>query len=307
MANPAVSTAFGDLLSVDFEEIFQAELEHAQLGDMVPTLYTMIPQNGRDHMSWSEVEDFGNWQEFSGSVVYDEIYQGYDVTLTPVEFASGFQIERKLYDDDQYQIMNERPAGLAQAYARTRQEHAARIFNNAFSVDTFFYNHSEGVALCSNSHTNNSGASTATGFDNLATDALSLTAVTANRIAMRKFRTPRGNRFSVMPDELWIPVDLTAEAQEIAESMGNPDNATNAKNVEQGRYTIHEWEYMTDTNNWFMCDSRYRRRFLYWEDRVPVEFAYAEDLDTIIAKYRGYARHGMAYRNWRFIHGNNVS
>jgi hypothetical protein len=54
---------------------------------------------------------------------------------------------------------------------RTRQKHAARIFNNAFSVDSFFYNHTEGVALCSDTHTSNShDGRHLVGFDNKITD-----------------------------------------------------------------------------------------------------------------------------------------
>ena len=64
---------------------------------------------------------------------YDDLYQGYDTTLTHVEFAKGFQIERKLYDDDLSNIMDQRPKGLANAAQRTREGHGARILNNAFA------------------------------------------------------------------------------------------------------------------------------------------------------------------------------
>ena len=46
---------------------------------------------------------------------------------------------------------------LAQAANRTRQKHAARVFVNAASVDTFFYRNTENVALVSDSHTTTSG------------------------------------------------------------------------------------------------------------------------------------------------------
>ena len=78
---------------------------------------------------------------------YQSAAQGYDTVITPIEFASGIQVERRLFDTDQYAIMNQRPSGLARAAQRTRQKHGARPFNNAFSVDTFFYNNSEAVAL----------------------------------------------------------------------------------------------------------------------------------------------------------------
>ena len=173
MAVPATSGAFGDLLDPRFQKIFYENYD--QLPDAISDIYGSTPSNGRGDMRWSNVGAFGDWTEFTGTVAYDSLNQGYDTTATYLEFVSGCQVERKLFDDDQYNVMDQRPAGLGRSSQRTRQTHAARIFNNAFSVDTFFYNNSEGVALCSDSHTTNSGVSTSTGFDNLTTASLSAT------------------------------------------------------------------------------------------------------------------------------------
>jgi phage major head subunit gpT-like protein len=284
--------------------IFHAEYD--ELPDMVPRLYTTPPTNGREDMRWSEVGDFGDFSEFDGSVDYDSLSQGYDTTATPIEFASGFQVRRKLFDDDQYHIMDQRPANLANAGNRTRQKHAARPFNNGFSVDSYFYNNTEGVAMCSASHTTTSGASTASGFDNLSTSALSATAFAAARIQMKGFRNDRGGRISVMPNELMYPVGLYETAWEIINSQGKLDTGDNNPNVHQGAYKLVEWEYL-DGSNWFLMDSNARRRSLFWIDRIPLEFAFAEDLDTLVAKWRAYMRYANAHRNWRFVLGALVS
>lgn len=305
MPTPAQSSAFGDLLDPRFKKIFHEE--YPQLDDMLPELYNFEPTNGRNNMTWSQVGAFQNWGQFTGSVDYDDLSQGYDTTLTPREFASGFQVERKLFDDDQYNIMDQRPRGLAQAAQRTRQTHGARMLVNAFSVDTFFYNNSEAVALCSNSHTTTSGASTSTGFDNLVTTALSATAVAAARIQARGFRDDRANRMDVNMDEIWYPPDLYETAFEIVSSMGKVDTANNNRNVHEGAYTLKEWNYLSDANDWFMSDSRLRRMFCHWSDRIGIEFAFAEDLDTIVAKWRGYMRYGAAHSDWRWVLGGQVS
>jgi len=305
MAVPHTSGQFGDLLDPRFQKIFFDNIP--QLDDMLPELYDFVPSNGRNNMTWSDIGALGDWPEFGGNVTYQSAAQGYDVTSTPIEFSSGVQVERKLFDDDQFNIMDQRPAGLGAAYQRTRQKHGARMFTMAFAVDTKFYNNSEGVALCSNSHTTNSGASTASGFDNLATSALSAVAVQAARIQMRGFRDDNANKMSVNTDELWIPIDLEEQAFEIVQSLGKLDTAENNRNIHKGRYTIKEWHYMTDPNDWFMCDSALRKMYVKWVDRTRVEFAFAEDLDTLIAKWRGYARYSMAQLNWRWINGSQVS
>lgn len=306
MPAPHVSGSFGDLLDPRFQKIFFEQFN--QLPDMLGELFTVIPHNGRDIMTWSEIGAFGDWPAFTGSVSYDSLTQGYDTTATYLEFASGFQVERKLYDDDQFNIMDRRPVALATAAQRTRQRHGARLLNNAFTVDTFFNVRSEGVALCSDAHTTNApGVSTASGFDNAGTSALSATAVAAARIAMTGFRDDRGNFIQTAPDELWYPPNLYEVAEEISSSIGKLDTANNNKNVHQGRYTNKEWTYLTDSNNWFLVDSTLRKQSVFWIDRVPVEFAFAEDLDTIIAKWRGYMRYANAFVEWRWIYGSNVS
>lgn len=306
MPMPHTSGSFGDLLDPRFQKIFHEQ--YPQLSDMIPMMFNVIPHNGRNNMSWSQVGAFTDWSPFTGSVNYDGLSQGYDTLMTYVEFASGFQVERKLFDDDQFNIMDRRPQGLATAAARTRQKHAARPFNNAFSVDTYFSVMSEGVAMCSNSHTTTaSGTDTSTGFDNLATAALSATAVAAARIQMRGFRDDRGGRIDTMPSELLYPPNLYEEAYEIINASGKVDSAENNPNVHKGQYTGIEWNYLTDTNNWFLMDGAMRKNMLFWSDRVPIEFAYAEDLDTIVAKWRGYMRYANAYVDWRWVMGHQVS
>lgn len=305
MATPTVSTAFGDLLDPRFQDIAYQTLQ--QLPDMIPTIFGDAGSNGRNNMQFSQVGTFDDWVPFEGSITPDTLYQGYDVTLTPLEFVTGFQVERKLYDDTQFGVMDERPRGLAEAYQRTRQKHAARLFVNAFSVDTMFYAHSEGVALCSDSHTTTSGASTASGFDNKVTSALSATAVAAARIQFVNFRGDRAERIQIMPDELWYPPNLYEVASEIIESSGKVDTALNNTNVHQNGYTGREWIYLSDTNDWFMSNSAARKRNALWLDRVAMEFAFVEDFDTLVAKWRGYGRWGFVYRDWRWILGAQVS
>ena len=307
MPVPHISGNFGDLLDPRFQKIFKAQEQYNQTQDMLKELYTFVPTNGRNDMRWSEVGTFPDFSEFTGNVSYSSQSQGYDTVSTSVEFTNGFQVERKLYDDDQFHIMDQKPAELSDSAFRTRQKHGARLLNNAFSVDNYFYNNSEAVALCSNSHTTNSGASVASGFDNLVTSSLTAVAVAAARIQMVGFRGDQAERISVMPDELWYPPDLYEQAFEIINAQGKVDTSNNNPNVHNGRYKGYEWVYLTDTNNWFMCDSRMRKRMAFWVDRIPLEFAFIEDFDTLIAKWRGYMRYSNAHINWRWISGAQVS
>lgn len=306
MAVPHSTGQFGDLLDIRFQEIFDDNFP--QVNDMLPELYDFEPNNGRIDMRFSQVGGYADVPRFTGSVTYQSTAQGFDTVITPLEYATGIQVERRLFDTDQFSIMNQRPAGLARAAQRTRQKFGARVFNNAFSVDTLFYVNSEALSLCNNSHTTTiANVSTAVGFDNLVTTALSATALASARIQMRNFRDAAANKGDVEPDSLWFPPDLYEIAFEIVESMGKVDTAENNRNVHRGRYDLHEWQHMTDPNNWFLLDSALQKESLKWFDSVPVEFAMAEDLDTLRAKWRLYMVLGNGHLDWRWILGAQVS
>ena len=304
MASPMNIGQFGDLLDKRVTKLFYGRFK--ELKDRVSDFYSMETSSD-SYERWSDVGAIGDFSEFSGTVVYQSMNQGYDVTATHKEFVNGFQITRDLYDDDRHGIWERKPTALADAYMRTRQKHAARLFTNAFGVDTYFYSHTEGVALCSNSHTTTSGASTASGFDNLVTSSLTAVAVEAARIQMRGFRGDQAERISVMPNKLVIPPDLYGRAFEIVQSSGKPDTANNDANVHKGAYEVVDWEYLSDVNDWFMLDSNLAKEWVVWFDRIKLEFGMAEELDTLVAKWRAYCRYSNLWKDWRWILGAQVS
>jgi hypothetical protein len=305
MPVPHISTNFADVLDPRFEHIFWEE--YYELPDMIPTFYAMPPTNGRNDMRWSQVGTIANFTEHSGSVTYQSMNQGYDTTMTPVVYTNGIQAERELLDDEQYNILDAKPKGLAASAFRTRQTHGAAQFVGAFSTSNPYYTNTENVALCSNSHTTTSGASTANGFDNLGTSALAATAVAATRIAMVDFRGDQAERLSVIPDTILFPPNRYEEAFEIINAGGKVDTDLNNPNVHKGTYTGIEWNYLTDANDWWVIDSRMMKSMLHWCDRTPLEFAFIEDFDTYTGKWRAYMRYGRAHTDWRFIYGHQVS
>ena len=305
MGSPMDAGSFGALLDKRVTKLFYDELE--QLPDRVPEFYGM--ETSKDSFEkWSEIGELGDFAEFNGAVVYQSQAQGFTTVAEHLAFVNGFQVTRQLYDDDRHGIWERKSPALANAYRRTRMSHAARLYNFAFSVDTKFYNNSEGVALCSDVHLTNSGASTAVGFDNYITSSLTATSVSAARTQMRGFRGDVANRISVMPDKLLYPIDLEDKAMEIIKSSYSPDNASNAYNPQgNGRWNGTAWEYLNDTNNWFMIDTKNQKQWAVWFDRVPLEFGKAEEFDSFVAKWRAYCRYSYLWMNWRWVIGAEVS
>jgi phage major head subunit gpT-like protein len=139
------------------------------------------------------------------------------------------------------------------------------------------------------------------------TAGLSAAAVSAARTQMRGFRGDQAERISIMPDEMVVPPDLEDRALEIIKSRQDPDSANNAINPQDGRYKLNVWEYLNDTNNWWIHDSGMRRKSIFWIDRVQKEFKQVEDFDTLVAKFRCYMRYSFAWVDWRHVLGAQVS
>lgn len=307
--------SFPDLLDARFREVSTEEYMKLH-EDYVPVLFgtpgPTTPQVETER--YSEVSGLPRAGQFTGSVDYAQFYQGYDTTASYVEFAQGVQIERLLVEYDQKNIIEERPRQLARSMFRRRQYDAQRFLREAFSVDTFFHNRSEGVALCSNSHTTTTGASTAAGFDNLTTAAFSGTALASMQIQAAGVRDLQAEPVEVVLDTIIAPIDLYESVWETVSSMGKIDTAENNRNVHYGAYNIiflRNKVDFSDTNDWFGADSTMLKELFLWFDQVypnnMPEFGFAEEFDTYVGKWRAYMRYTNVIRDWRAIFGSQVS
>ncbi len=304
MPVPMTAAQFADVVRPDLTRLFVDEF--AAHPSMLSEIFS-FDTSTKESEIMSGVGALPDTPQFSGQLTYHSMSQGFDVTFNPIEYAQGVQIQRRLFDDDQYRAFSQIPTAQGRAAARRRERDGATIFNNAFSVDATFITHTEGVAMCSDSHITTTDASTSTGFDNLITTALTATNVTTAAIQMQNFRGDQAERISVVPDTILIPPNLYETAYEIVTSMGKVDTAENNANVHFGQYKIIVWNYLTDTNNWWLMDSQLMADSLWWFDRISLEFAEIGDFDTLVAKYRSYMRYSLGYRDWRPFLGAQVS
>jgi hypothetical protein len=157
----------------------------------VPNKRAMLYSMTNSQSAWEEFYEVGAIQdipEFNGKLSYLGRAPGYHTRVEHKEYAAGIESERKLIDDKKYAVLDNNAGGLMESAGRTQEKLAVEPFTDAFSATHTFMEREENVALCSNSHTTKSGTSTSTGFDNLATGALSKANLAAARLAMRQFR-----------------------------------------------------------------------------------------------------------------------
>jgi phage major head subunit gpT-like protein len=293
------SENFAYLLDPGLRKIFMDE--YALPEGQVDNLFGMEKSNKATEYDLG-IGGMGDLEEFTGTIPYGDFQQQYRISYTHKEWVKGIKVERKLVDDDLYAIINKRPMQLAMVARRTREKHGASVFNNAFN--TAIFAGGDGLALCASAHTRVGTAST---VGNAGSTALSATAVEATRLLMRAFTDETDNLLTARGDTLLVPPALEETAWEIITSTGKLGTADNDPNFQKGKYKIIVWDYLSDSNNWFMIDMRMAKLFLKWFNRIPVEFNKDKDFDTYVAKWSVYTRYSYGFSDWSWIYGHNVA
>jgi len=313
MGNPIVSSQFMRLLDDRLRKVYVDSFK--ELPSMVDQLFGVI----KSDKAWEEFYGVGAVPDipaFNGLLEYLSVAPQYYTRIEPKEFAGGIQIERKLLDDDRYDVIKSRQNGLVESLYRVKEKYGAQAFGYAFSSALTFATSEEGVALCSSSHTTKSGASTSSGFSNAGTSALTKTSIGATRILMRKFKNEAGQRIVIEPDTLIVPDTLYDTACEAvgnnasgATSVLDPDSANGKINTQYNRWKIISCPRLDDydTNNWFMVDSKQMKNYLLWINRVDPDINTEKDFDSMLFKQSIYARFGYGHTDWRWIYGMSVS
>jgi len=305
----AISEQWAELLEPGLRSIFYLTFNELAAPSRIPVLFNMM-NSAQANEYFLGVGGMSDWQQYKGAIEYDDPEQGYKTTLTHKEYVKGFKVERKLVADDLYNVINARPRQLAMSANRTREKHAASVFNNAFSTS---YQGGDAKPLCESAgHPYSpSNASTQT---NEGTYALTHDNVVTVRRLMREFKDDRGEIVAVNPDLLLVPPELEETALKIVSTMQSgrpqiPDQTDYAESL-VGRigmkYVV--WDYLTDDNAWFMLDSQLAKIHLLWLDREALEFAMDPTSDfRLEARYRGYMRYSYGWSDWRWVYGNNPS
>lgn len=251
-----------------------------------------------------------NWNfEASGRVQRDSRAKGFLKRFTHVEFAKGFEVQRKLIDDNLSSIVFDDAHALGDSAFRKREKGAASVFNNAFTdtgtnQDGLPISGPDGVGLCSTAHPRSQEDAAVQSNEGVL--ALNEANLGETRRLHMKTTDDRGDIMDVMPNELLVPPELEDVSAKLTRSALEPGTANNAINPNTGRFTTQVWHYLTAPKAWFMTDSVRRRRALRWFDRIELEFG-PDMLDrtTFQVGFDAYMRYSYGWVDWSWIFGQN--
>ena len=221
----AYRSGFGDLLEPGFREIFDDKFsEVPQIKNSIFHVNSSSKQDERD----SAVTGFGYFVETSegAPIDYEDPIQMYDKVYTHAKWTKGFKISRELWEDDQYNIMNKKPAALGKAARRTQERQGAQLFNRAFNSS---YLGGDAQELISTVHPRSDGG---TAQSNASSTGITLTEANLET-AMLNLRTQlddKGMRIAAKADTLLVPIELAKEAHILIDSPARPNTADNDVN-----------------------------------------------------------------------------
>ena len=261
-----------------------------------------------------------------GSVNYQDPASTKALQYIHNEFASGFIVERKLIDDEQYNAINKMSASLARAARATVETQASTVLNTAIQggsgVNTpvngfdgkplIAYDH---VRLDGGSMSNLLGKNTAGSLDYGASainGKLTDQNLKAALIQARAQVDDRGILIQCQPSVLIVPPALEYTARTLVGgqnlsvlgtglvSGGTADANTNKNTLPAFKIVV--MDYLTSSSAWFIVDPTVANLNFFW--RKKLEFKNMEDFDTMQAKYRAYMRFSAGYSDYRGIVGS---
>lgn len=300
------SQSFGRLLEPGLRKIFNETYKE------IPEQYSQIfnvQQSNKAIETDLRMGGFGLWEkkDSAGSIQFQDTVDPQALQYVHEEFGSGFTVERKLVDDEQYNQIKKKASALARAARATIETKAIEILNNAFTTNGF-----DGVPLISATHKRLDGGTmsnrlAATDGAGAADGALSDRNLKAALIQTRKQVDDRGILIQVQPKILVVPPALEYQANTILQSAnlstnGTGSGITNDKNVINGKLKVVVLDYLTSNTNWFLLDPTVAELNFFWRKRL--EFKQEEDFSTMQARYRGYMRFSAGYSDYRGIFGS---
>lgn len=305
-ATPMGRDQFTNLTNITaaLSAVFFDQIENADGPNSLISLLYNVRDSNRAQERNMGISGFGNVNEFTGAIEYDDLGELYPKIYRHREYVKGMAVEQKLIDDDEYGIISDRASTLGLAFNRTVNQFSVDTFNNAFSSATDYLG-GDSKALCATDHPNSPTDSTTQ--SNKGTSALTDASLTATRQAMLRFKDSRNQPMGVNPSILLVPIELEATARVLTQSVQQPGVANNDINVNTNITPVVS-RYLTDANNWFLIDRQMAKMYLKWFWRKRPEFAVAPDSAYgLINKFRGYMRLSFGFDMWQWIYGHEVA
>lgn len=255
-------------------------------------------------------EDVGE----GGKVPQNSFQEGFGKTIEPRVWKNSFTVTKEMIDDAKNGKIKTEANKFTSSFGRTRENYAAKILAGGIGksvvIDGKAYDTTgaDGVSFFSKSHPS---VTLGTKFlqSNMFKAAFSLSIMDQVQEAMQDFKDDDKHLLSIAPDTIIIGNDAKMK-RDILAAIGSdkdPESNKNALNFQCGLWNLLIWPYLPKTLGgkpyFMMADKQFLQDYMCipFVDRKPLEVSNYQDQNTDNFVYKGYARFGAGFNNWRGI------
>lgn len=230
---------------------------------------------------------------------YDSTKQGRPVTYINNKYMLGMAVSYEAKDDDRYgKIANSVVPELAVSFKVERNQQAADILNNGFTVQGY---EPDGVALFSSAHPLIGGNGNT--FSNLLTLPLGTAGLQSGRTRLRLTRSESYKKIPKIPRTVVVGPSLESLAEEMIKGALKPGQFPGGTqpqdpNVFYNKLQIVVMNYLRDDGTWIMAaDKKYLK--LKWFERKKLYNRTKIDDEIEAVKLIAGARWAKGFSDWR--------
>ena len=292
--------------------IIEENVESFQAMSMIDKVFYMDESKNfaEKYVNETSLGDFQDVGE-NGAYPVTSMQEGYSKVIEPTTWKSKFEVTQEMIEDAKMGKIRSRASIFATSYNRTREKFAASLIAGGIGStvkigkNSYNTNSADGVPLFSKSHpsiTKGTGVQS-----NIFTGAFSEKALDFVQESMQKFTDDNGNLLNIAPDTIIIPNNGALKRAVIAAvgSELDPETNYNALNFQMGLWNVIVWNYLPGTLSskpyFILLDSKFKDDYMCtpWVDRVPLTVKSDIDPNTDANVFKGRARFGAGFNNWR--------
>ena len=272
-------------------------------------LYSKIFQDKQSTMRFEKEQGLtglplAGVKDESSSIGYVDPKQGFQKEYQNVTYALGSIVTREMYEDDQYDYINQIPGMLSNSMWQTKETEAFNHLNRAFNST---YTGADAIQLCSGGGSGGTAHPLVRGgtFRNeLATSAdLTQTSLETATQDLMDFVDDDNKKIRVMPKCLVVPTAMNHTALKLIESDLVVGSADNDPNTTKGLFQdLVVSPYLTDADAWFIVTDV--PNGLVWYTRRADELVRDNEFDTQNLKFATTGRWSSGWTNPRGVFGS---
>lgn len=274
------------------------------------------------HSSETAMDDFVPVGE-GGEYPRTGFESGYDRIIENMTFKQSFSVTQELVEDAQLGEMKRRARKLITAYGRTREKFGRALYAGgiygatvSFGGKSFACNSADGLALFHKEHVNKVDGKKQC---NLYKGAFTAAVLGKMETEMQQITGDNGELLAVAPDTILIPNDAALKDAVFA-AIGadkEPTTSNNAYNHQFGRWNVIIDPYLTQAlaamgktdKPFILLDSKFLETGdgAIFQERKKLDVKSVIDQNNDNNSWRGRARFGAGFVDWRFASVGNIS